>query len=260
MGAGRDRPRREPHGPRARPARSRRLGQTARRLLARRLRQRRPGPHHRAGPRARDGRRPLARRRDRDAVRLPVPRAGRAPRAHLERRPRARGPPDPPRLDPPRLGDRPRPARAALAAHHRRRGRRDARASRSARRRGPRRRRRRTRVARRRGRARRVRPHRAGGDRPGWSARVGDGPPLPRGPPPDPDRLGRARSDHPGRARRGRARRDPRQPPRDLPGAGHFPHREQPVRFVSLVEDFVRSTEPAAMAEADWNGLLRVSD
>jgi len=43
-------------------------------------------------------------------------------------------------------------------------------------------------------------------------------------------------------------------------GAGHFPHREQPVRFVSLVEDFVRSTEPAAMAEADWNGLLRVSD
>ena len=42
-------------------------------------------------------------------------------------------------------------------------------------------------------------------------------------------------------------------------GAGHFPHREQPVRFVSLVEDFVRSTEPAAMAEADWNGLLRVS-
>jgi len=43
-------------------------------------------------------------------------------------------------------------------------------------------------------------------------------------------------------------------------GAGHFPHREQPVRFVSLVEDFMRSTEPAAMAEADWNGLLRVSD
>ena len=43
-------------------------------------------------------------------------------------------------------------------------------------------------------------------------------------------------------------------------GAGHFPHREQPVRFVSLVEEFVRSTEPAAMAEADWNGLLRGSD
>ena len=42
-------------------------------------------------------------------------------------------------------------------------------------------------------------------------------------------------------------------------GAGHFPHREQPVRFVSLVEDFMRSTEPAAMAESDWNGLLRVS-
>jgi hypothetical protein len=28
---------------------------------------------------------------------------------------------------------------------------------------------------------------------------------------------------------------------------------------VSLVEDFMRSTEPAAMAESDWNGLLRVS-
>ena len=42
-----------------------------------------------ARPRARDARRPLARRRHRDAVRLPVPRDGRAPRAGLQRRPRA---------------------------------------------------------------------------------------------------------------------------------------------------------------------------
>ena len=41
------------------------------------------------GHRARDGRRALARRRGRHAVRLPVPRAHRAPRARLQRRPRA---------------------------------------------------------------------------------------------------------------------------------------------------------------------------
>jgi pimeloyl-ACP methyl ester carboxylesterase len=40
-------------------------------------------------------------------------------------------------------------------------------------------------------------------------------------------------------------------------GAGHFPHREEPVRFVALLEDFLRSTEPAAIAESDWTALLR---
>ena len=40
-------------------------------------------------------RRPLPRRRHRDAVHLPVPGAGRAPRPGLERRPRARGEPGP---------------------------------------------------------------------------------------------------------------------------------------------------------------------
>ena len=54
-------------------------------------------------PRPRDDRRPLARRRDRDAVRLPVPGALRAPRARLERRPRPRGPSAAARLDPARL-------------------------------------------------------------------------------------------------------------------------------------------------------------
>ena len=48
---------------------------------------------HRARPRARHRRRALARRRHRDAVRLPVPRAHRAPGAGVERRARPRGAP-----------------------------------------------------------------------------------------------------------------------------------------------------------------------
>jgi pimeloyl-ACP methyl ester carboxylesterase len=44
-----------------------------------------------------------------------------------------------------------------------------------------------------------------------------------------------------------------------FPGAGHFPHREDPVRFVSVLGDFVRSTAPAGMAEADWGALLRAT-
>jgi pimeloyl-ACP methyl ester carboxylesterase len=42
-------------------------------------------------------------------------------------------------------------------------------------------------------------------------------------------------------------------------GAGHFPHREAPARFVAVIEDFMRSTEPAAFAESDWSALLRTS-
>ena len=48
-------------------------------------------PDGRARPPARDGRRPLDGRRHRHAARLPVPRARRAPRARLERRPRQGG-------------------------------------------------------------------------------------------------------------------------------------------------------------------------
>ena len=67
---------------------------------------------HRARPRARHGGRALAGRRHRDAVRLPVPGAHRAPGARLQRRARARGPPAAAR----RLaaGRRLRPARAHL--------------------------------------------------------------------------------------------------------------------------------------------------
>jgi pimeloyl-ACP methyl ester carboxylesterase len=42
-------------------------------------------------------------------------------------------------------------------------------------------------------------------------------------------------------------------------GAGHFPHREQPVRFVSLLEDFMRTTEPASIADDEWSELLRTA-
>jgi pimeloyl-ACP methyl ester carboxylesterase len=42
-------------------------------------------------------------------------------------------------------------------------------------------------------------------------------------------------------------------------GAGHFPHREEPVRFVSVLEAFLRTTEPAAIVESDWNALLRAA-
>jgi pimeloyl-ACP methyl ester carboxylesterase len=42
-------------------------------------------------------------------------------------------------------------------------------------------------------------------------------------------------------------------------GAGHFPHREEPARFVALLEEFVRSTEPAEIAESDWTALLRAA-
>jgi pimeloyl-ACP methyl ester carboxylesterase len=44
-----------------------------------------------------------------------------------------------------------------------------------------------------------------------------------------------------------------------FPGAGHFPHREHPARFVSVLEDFVASTEPASMLEARWRELLRAT-
>ena len=40
-------------------------------------------------------------------------------------------------------------------------------------------------------------------------------------------------------------------------GAGHFPHREHPVRFVSGLEDFVRTTEPARIADEEWTALMR---
>jgi pimeloyl-ACP methyl ester carboxylesterase len=42
-------------------------------------------------------------------------------------------------------------------------------------------------------------------------------------------------------------------------GAGHFPHREEPARFVSALERFMAETKPAAMPESRWRELLRTA-
>ena len=41
-----------------------------------------------------------------------------------------------------------------------------------------------------------------------------------------------------------------------IPNAGHFPHRDHPQRFVKVVRDFIRSTEPAAHDRDRWRELL----
>jgi pimeloyl-ACP methyl ester carboxylesterase len=40
-------------------------------------------------------------------------------------------------------------------------------------------------------------------------------------------------------------------------GAGHFPHRDAPARFVSVLESFMATTEPASLAESDLTARLR---
>ena len=39
-------------------------------------------------------------------------------------------------------------------------------------------------------------------------------------------------------------------------GAGHFPHVENPRRFVEVLSDFMQSTEPARPSEIPWRDLL----
>jgi pimeloyl-ACP methyl ester carboxylesterase len=41
-----------------------------------------------------------------------------------------------------------------------------------------------------------------------------------------------------------------------IPNAGHFPHRDHPQRFVKVVRDFIRSTEPSAHDRNRWRELL----
>jgi pimeloyl-ACP methyl ester carboxylesterase len=38
--------------------------------------------------------------------------------------------------------------------------------------------------------------------------------------------------------------------------AGHFPHHTDPARFVRVVQEFVRATEPAEYAPGDWRDRL----
>lgn len=41
-----------------------------------------------------------------------------------------------------------------------------------------------------------------------------------------------------------------------VPNAGHFPHRDHPERFVKIVRDFMRSTEPSRYDRERWRHLL----
>ena len=40
-------------------------------------------------------------------------------------------------------------------------------------------------------------------------------------------------------------------------GAGHFPHVDDPQRFLDVLLDFIDSTEPAAMDPEAWKDMLR---
>ena len=42
-----------------------------------------------------------------------------------------------------------------------------------------------------------------------------------------------------------------------FPDAGHFPHLDDPLRFVRLLTDFVETTEPAQIDAGGWRQLLR---
>ncbi|HYR95407.1 MAG TPA: alpha/beta fold hydrolase, partial [Candidatus Binatus sp.] len=42
-----------------------------------------------------------------------------------------------------------------------------------------------------------------------------------------------------------------------FPDTGHFPHRDDPRRFVEVLLEFLRSTEPAHVDDAEWRRLLR---
>jgi pimeloyl-ACP methyl ester carboxylesterase len=41
-----------------------------------------------------------------------------------------------------------------------------------------------------------------------------------------------------------------------IPDAGHFPHKDSPQRFVQIINDFVRGTEPATYNRGRWRKLL----
>jgi pimeloyl-ACP methyl ester carboxylesterase len=42
-----------------------------------------------------------------------------------------------------------------------------------------------------------------------------------------------------------------------LPNSGHFPHKDHPERFVKIVQEFIRATQPAAYHRGRWRQLLR---
>jgi pimeloyl-ACP methyl ester carboxylesterase len=42
-----------------------------------------------------------------------------------------------------------------------------------------------------------------------------------------------------------------------IANAGHFPHKDHPQRFVKIVNDFVRTTQPATYHRGRWRALLK---
>ncbi|MDQ4048684.1 MAG: alpha/beta fold hydrolase [Actinomycetota bacterium] len=42
-----------------------------------------------------------------------------------------------------------------------------------------------------------------------------------------------------------------------FPKAGHFPHIDEPQRFLDVLADFMETTEPAKMAAEEWRALLQ---
>ena len=42
-----------------------------------------------------------------------------------------------------------------------------------------------------------------------------------------------------------------------IANAGHFPHKDHPERFVRIVNDFVRKTQPATYSRARFRSLLK---
>jgi pimeloyl-ACP methyl ester carboxylesterase len=42
-----------------------------------------------------------------------------------------------------------------------------------------------------------------------------------------------------------------------FPDSGHFPHRDEPRRFVKVLRDFMETTEPSHVDESDFRDLLR---
>ena len=42
-----------------------------------------------------------------------------------------------------------------------------------------------------------------------------------------------------------------------IPDAGHFPHKDHPERFAAILDDWVRTTQPATYSRAKWRTLLR---
>jgi pimeloyl-ACP methyl ester carboxylesterase len=45
-----------------------------------------------------------------------------------------------------------------------------------------------------------------------------------------------------------------------FPNAGHFPHRDEPRRFVKTLVDFIETTDPADVTDKDFRDLLRQGD